>query len=301
MKLIALVSLLACQSSPGCVEDGIRYQADRYLHGRDPSVSGTRRLDPAGLPSAVADLSEYASGLYLEFTTHGPVDLEAKLGTARWPHLPPMASGWDVYHEGDWNSVTPLARVSLAEPGSYRIYLPLFRKVRHLEVRSPVPIDWAIPRKPRVAYYGTSIVQGMASPRPGLSLPALVGRRLGEPVAALGFSGNGRMDMELVPILRTYEVVIVDCLPNMTPAEVESRAPPFLGALDTAVVLVGDCYDQGSDAHRALKAATGSRLVTYTWMSEEMADRSHPNAAGLRGLANIVAIAVRQILPGKDS
>src|SRR5690625_7653831 len=41
---------------------------------------------------------------------------------------------------------------------------------------------------------GTSIIHGIAASRAGMSLPAILGRRLGRDVVGLGFSGNGKME-----------------------------------------------------------------------------------------------------------
>ena len=47
-----------------------------------------------------------------------------------------------------------------------------------------------------MVFYGTSITQGACASRPPMDAnAAILGRRLDRPVVNLGFSGNGRMDL----------------------------------------------------------------------------------------------------------
>ena len=48
-----------------------------------------------------------------------------------------------------------------------------------------------------VLFYGTSIMHGACASRPGMAIPAIIGRRLDLPTVNLGFSGNGRMELEV--------------------------------------------------------------------------------------------------------
>ena len=63
----------------------------------------------------------------------------------------------------------------------------------------------------------------------------------------LGFSGNGRMESEIATLLAELDpaVYVIDCLPNMTAAEVEQRVEPFVRTLrkahlTTPIVLAED-------------------------------------------------------------
>jgi lysophospholipase L1-like esterase len=70
--------------------------------------------------------------------------------------------------------------------------------------------------KPIVAY-GTSICQGACASRPGMTWSNILERSLKQPVINLGFSGNGRLEPELIDLLNEIDaaVYILDCLPNL--------------------------------------------------------------------------------------
>ena len=76
---------------------------------------------------------------------------------------------------------------------------------------------------------------------------AILGRWLDCPVLNLGFSGNGKMEPEMATLLAELEpaVYVLDCLPNMTGAEVTERVEPFVKTLraarpQTPILLVED-------------------------------------------------------------
>src|SRR5690606_24273204 len=101
-------------------------------------------------------------------------------------------------------------------------------------------------RRPLV-FYGTSITQGGCASRPGMVHTAILGRRLDRPVINLGFSGNGRLEIEVGKLLAELDpaVYIIDCLPNASEKEVAERTEPLVRLLrehrpDTPIVLVED-------------------------------------------------------------
>jgi hypothetical protein len=86
-----------------------------------------------------------------------------------------------------------------------------------------------------------------------MAYPAILGRWLDREFINLGFSGNGRMEMEMEELIAELDpaVYIIDTVPNMSAETVEERAYNFLTALrrdkpDTPIVLV-ECvtYQQG--------------------------------------------------------
>jgi hypothetical protein len=96
-----------------------------------------------------------------------------------------------------------------------------------------------------ICFYGTSIVHGGCASRPGMAHPAILGRRLDRPVINLGFSGSGKMELELAQLLGELDVAVyvLDCLPNMTPDVIKQRAQIFVETLrrarpQTPIVLV---------------------------------------------------------------
>ena len=67
--------------------------------------------------------------------------------------------------------------------------------------------------------YGTSIAQGACSSRPGMSWINIVRRNLSDyPVVNLGFSGNGRLEPEVLALIAEIdaEMFVLDCMPNLT-------------------------------------------------------------------------------------
>src|SRR5690606_35801392 len=78
--------------------------------------------------------------------------------------------------------------------------------------------------------YGTSFVQGGCAPRPGMSYPAIVARRLDHDFINLGFSGNGKTEPENAKFLTELKpsAYILDSLPNLTVEQVKERVAPFV-------------------------------------------------------------------------
>ena len=89
-----------------------------------------------------------------------------------------------------------------------------------------------------VVFYGTSITHGGCASRPGMSFVNIVGRELDVPVVNLGFSGSGRMEMEMVDHLSRIDAscYVLDCLWNM------ARPSPDAGSA------FHDMYAVGFDA-----------------------------------------------------
>jgi hypothetical protein len=168
--------------------------------------------------------------------------------------------------------------ISGLAPGmrEYAAYLPLYNGVESLEIGVPAGATFeALPprsEKP-IVFYGTSITHGASASRPGMVHTAILGRRFDRPVLNLGFSGNGKMDAAVGSLLTEIDaaVYVIDCLPNMGPADVAAKCGPLVRQLrearpTTPIVLVEDRRNTNSwilpdrdkhhDAnHAALKAA----------------------------------------------
>jgi hypothetical protein len=78
---------------------------------------------------------------------------------------------------------------------------------------SPLPLN----KKKPIVVYGTSIAQGACASRPGMAWTAILGRRMNIPLINLGFSGNGKLEKEMLDLIAEIdaEVYILDCLQNM--------------------------------------------------------------------------------------
>ena len=236
--------------------------------------------DSAGM---VARLKTDAPAIYARYTVS-----KKQIGM---PHMPATGvSGLDLYARDDagawrWVMVTKPTEqtveavvISGLAPGmrEYAAYLPLYNGVESLEIGVPAGATFeALPprtEKP-IVFYGTSITHGASASRPGMVHTAILGRRFDRPVLNLGFSGNGKMDAAVGSLLTEIDaaVYVIDCLPNMGPADVTAKCGPLVRQLrearpTTPIVLVEDRRNTNSwilpdrdkhhDAnHAALKAA----------------------------------------------
>lgn len=214
----------------------------------------------------VWSLSHSSSGMYTRFST------EAKSIKVRWhlnsetldmQHMPATGvSGVDLYaldengvlqycNTGQPKDTINTASFSLPSSSEYVLYLPLYVGIKRLEIG--IPRDASISKlKPLslstgVVFYGTSITQGGCASRPGMAATTITGRRLNVPVINLGFSGSGRMEIEMAELLAELNpgVYVLDCLWNMSPEMVSERMEPFILKLresrsTTPILLVED-------------------------------------------------------------
>lgn len=252
----------------------------------------------------VWQLQRDSAGLCARFVT------DAKEIRARWTltsaelamgHMPATGvSGLDLYGrdaEGEWRwvgvgvpsgieSTATLATDLDGVEREYLLYFPLYNGVAKVELGLPAEASFA-PGAERAAgsqkpivFYGTSITQGGCASRPGMVHTALLGRWLGRPVVNLGFSGNGKMDLELAPMLGELDAAlfVIDCLPNMNGKLVAERAAPFVRALREArpgvpILLVEDRtftnapFRAGRRAHHA--ASRAALRAAYDELSAE--------------------------------
>lgn len=218
--------------------------------------------------SAVWSLSRHSAGMLVRFRTDATeisADYAVTSKSLAMAHMPATGvSGLDLYATDDagqwrWVSVVrPSAQqmqVKLAtglKPGlrDYAVYLPLYNGTEYLKIGVPAGTTFEpiAPRQdPPIVFYGTSITHGACASRPGMPHPAILGRRLNRPVINLGFSGNGKLEKEVGQFLVELNpaVYVLDCLPNMTAAEVKARTEPMVQQLRAAhprvpIVLVED-------------------------------------------------------------
>jgi lysophospholipase L1-like esterase len=299
--------------------------------------------------SAVWNLSRHSAGMMVRFRTDATallVDYTLLSPTLAMPHMPATGvSGLDLYCQVEdgsfrWLNVTrpaaqhvqgPLVEGLTRSPRTYQLYLPLYNGIESLRlgVEAGAQLEPLGPRpeKKPLLFYGTSIMHGACASRPGMAIPALLGRRLDRPTINLGFSGNGRMDPELAPLLAELDpaVYCLDCLPNMNPDLVRERAVPFVQRLrqarpETPILLVEDRVFTNArffpskqqfhqDNHRALRAAyqslrdDGDPALYYLEGDlllgpdgEGATDGSHPNDLGFVRYAEAYAQALQPLL-----
>jgi hypothetical protein len=243
---------------------------------------------------AVWNLSRHSAGMAVRFRTDASeiwVEYELLSGRLEMPHMPATGvSGLDLYGEladgqSRWVQVlkptSQQIRTAIAselDPGSrvYTVYLPLYNGVESLRI-GVAKSSALTPLKPRAAkpivFYGTSIMHGACASRPGMAIPAILGRRFDCPTINLGFSGNGRMDPEVAELLAELDAAAfcIDCLPNMRAEMVAARTAPLVRTLrqrhpETPIHLVEDRVFTNADFfssrreihrsnHRALREA----------------------------------------------
>jgi len=346
------------QESPPTIEGGIAWHDVRRWGVEGRGWSDTARYfdrfpsrAEKTVPPAVWGLSRHSAGMLVRFETdsaaiHARYELlNANLAL---PIMPATGvSGLDLYARDErgrekWVGVArPTAKtmqVQLANgidplPGGglrqYTVYLPLYNGTETLEIGVDPKAKFrpVAPRLERpVLFYGTSIMHGASASRPGMAIPAIIGRRLGLPTINLGFSGNGRMDEAVVALLAELDPAIyaIDCLPNMTPEQVAERTEPLVRRLrqarpDTPILLVEDrtftnagFFKNTTTQHTARRAALrkaydrlraeGVRRLGYLEGAallgddgEAATDGSHPSDLGFVRYADAYEAAFRRL------
>jgi len=209
----------------------------------------------------VWSLSRHSAGMVARFraeTSELSVRYSLTSDRIAMPHMPATGvSGVDLYARDDqgrerWVQVSRptgqtvsavLARgidpPTTREMREFALYLPLYNGVTKLEigVASGGKLQPLAPRKDKpIVFYGTSIMHGACASRPGMAIPAILGRRLGVPMINLGFSGNGRMELEVGKYLCQLDaaVHVIDCLPNLQGDQVAERTIPLVRQLRAA-------------------------------------------------------------------
>ncbi len=296
---------------------------------------------------AVWSLSRDSSGMMVRFKTDATaISVHYKLSKDRLaqPHMPATGvSGVDLYArdtDGKWKWVMvtkPATQEVKAEiikdlaPGEreYAAYLPLYNGVEFMSigVAKGSKFEELAPREKPVVFYGTSITHGACASRPGMVHTGILGRKLDMPVVNLGFSGNGRMDKAVGDYLIQVDAAayVIDCLPNMGPADVAAKCVPLVKQLraakpETPIVLVEDRRNTNdwilparnkhhTDNHAALKAAYETLLKDgvknlsyipgdslYGTDTEGATDASHASDLGFMRQAEIFEPVLRKAL-----
>ena len=298
---------------------------------------------------SVWNLSRHSAGMLTHFDTDATaINVRYSLlsKSLAMAHMPATGvSGIDLYAHDEngqprWVSVFrpsggaeqsgPL--VSGIDPGKRRFsaYLPLYNGVNKLEfgVKRGSYFEGVGPRPDKpVVYYGTSITHGACASRPGMPHPAILERRLGKPAINLGFSGNGKMELEVGALLAEIDasVYVLDCLPNITADVVAANTGPLVRLLralrpDTPIVLVEDrtyasawIKQSSRERHRSSRAALvraydaliegGARDLYYVPGDdllgdddEATTDGSHPNDLGFMRQADAIEPVLREAL-----
>jgi lysophospholipase L1-like esterase len=191
-----------------------------------------------------------ATSIYCRYAVTRP-----ELGMARM--APSGVSGLDIYAKtedgtgvGGWRwfggirpsqpeIAAPIATGIAPGRRAYQINLPLYNGVKSLEIgiAKSAAFSGIAPRQDKpILFYGTSITQGACASRPGMTFIAILGRRLDKPMLNFGFSGNGRMEVEVAKLLAELDpaVYVLDCLANMSGVPVQERTEAVVKLLREA-------------------------------------------------------------------
>lgn len=219
---------------------------------------------------------------------------------------------------------------------TFLLYLPLYNGVDSLQIGvlpghdlEAVAPGGATTRP--VCFYGTSIVHGGCASRPGMAYPAIVGRRLGLPIINLGFSGSARAEPEIAELLSRLDpaAYVLDPLPNMATDTVAERMEGMVRALRRAraeapILLVEHLrftklpladeraswaeWQRKNDALRDValrlegEGMRGIRRLGWHDLlgddEEGTVDGVHPSDLGFTRMADAVAGALGELLPG---
>lgn len=183
------------------------------------------------------DLSTNSAGLQIQFTTDSR-NISVRYGVTgpmAMPHMPATGvSGVDLYRNNDgafcygtysFGDSTVQYNYTINRPAErankqYTLYLPLFNEVKNLEIGVDTDASFSfVPKsneKP-IVVYGTSITHGACASRPAMAWTNILQRTINAPIVNLGFSGNGKLEPELLDLINEIDsrVIILDCMANL--------------------------------------------------------------------------------------
>ncbi len=193
------------------------------------------------------DLTRCSSGLAVRFATDSKtigVNYEVTF-LRKMPHMTETGIyGADLYRltsEGKWRHVnsarTPYNHTSheltktivsnlSGEMSEYMLFLPLYDGVNWMKIGidsaatiTKPQVDLPRTSKPRIVFYGTSIMQGGCATRPGMTSTNIICRELQVECVNIGTSGNAKLDYPVARAMATMDDVmcfVIDPVPNCT-------------------------------------------------------------------------------------
>ncbi len=254
-------------------------------------------------------------------------------------HMPATGvSGIDIYRQekdGTWRYVKTGRRFDYDKGGFCDIRLepntpclvnlPLYNGIKSffLGIATNATIEALPPRasgvnKP-VVFYGTSITHGACASRPGFAFVNIVGRKIDVPIVNLGFSGSGKMELEMSEHLAAIDAscYVLDCLWNMDTKLVKENYEPFIRNLrkkrpGIPIVMAEQCDKDNRppcDKDKVIRRLY-EKLVAEGWKDlvylpktnmmpkdfEGTVDGCHPNDYGMMCLADAFGKAVSEAL-----
>ena len=300
----------------------------------------------------VWNLSRESAGLSIHFFCNAPqikVRYQVTGGFAM-PHMPSTGvSGIDLYrmdNDLSWNfcfgnyafadtivySYNHMKKNLGRKKGfEYKLFLPLYNGVKWMEigVAEDENIEFVpVSKEPAIIVYGTSIVQGACASRPGMAWTNILQRSLNCPVINLGFSGNGKLEENVLGFISELNasLFILDCMPNFPNDDYETIYTHVVNAVKqlrlthkTPILLVEhagysnaktdstqfEYYDHTNRASRkAFETLTAEGVPSVFYVSHEeldfdpdaWVDYVHPSDIGMQRQAKVLEKAIRDIL-----
>ena len=217
---------------------------------------------------------------------------------------------------------------SVSLPGGMQellVYLPLYAEVRSLELglEDGCAVSPAAAPERHVVFYGSSITQGGCAPRPGVSYPAIVSRRLGVSFTDLGFSAGARAEAPILDYLCTLpmDALVFDYDHNAPDADaleqthlpaynlLRAKRPALPILLASAPLALPDAEwlrrrQIVLETYRYAKAhgdarvgfVDGAAMYPPALRAECSVDGIHPNALGMHCMADAFEPQLRSLL-----
>jgi lysophospholipase L1-like esterase len=288
---------------------------------------------------AVWNLSRNPAGVNFRFYSSAKnISIKYEVeGEQEFPHMPATGvSGIDLYKKnknGNWqwvkgnfhfsDTISYTFKVSGLKGNGlneYMLYFPLYASLKWMKlgINKAEKFETGKPKKhaPIVAY-GTSITQGACASRPGNAWTNKLSRSIDTPVLNFGFSGNGRLEPEIIDYISHLKakVYILDCLANFTSGQELNDSTAYKRLItsvntlrkdnpETPIILTdhagypgGEVYATKKELYENLNIAnrkafkdlkglgiTGIYLLSYKQLNltaEDFVDGVHPTDGGM--------------------
>lgn len=150
------------------------------------------------------------------------------------------------------NQTTVIANMRSMER-EYMLYLPLYDGLTSLQIGvdslsyiGAPELNYPVCQKP-IVFYGTSILQGGCASRPGMAHTNIISRRLNRECINLGFSGNGKLDLEVARVMAEVDAgaFVLDFVPNASVEDMKERMLTFYRIIrnkhpETPIIFIED-------------------------------------------------------------
>lgn len=273
------------------------------------------RIDTArfsSMPDKVKNLFCTPAGMAICFTTN------SKNISAKWDlkkknynnNFSPIAQkGLDLYRQeadGKWqwtgvgrpsmenlaHNETTIAQHMSGDTCTYLLYLPLYTELTALQIGiDPTAFIQAsaIPFRHKIAVYGSSILHGVGSSRPGIAFASQMCRRTGINFINLGLSGNGKMEAAVADMLAEIDAdaFILDCMPNPTGDEITQRTEYLVRSIRNAhpevpIIMIESYRWENNYTDSIARTDGDARSIAFVSQAEHLIQSGIPHLYLLR-------------------